>query len=275
MPQRHTSPALRKIAPNLMVEYKLRPGTKLREDIIGETFGVSRTTVRKVLQILEQEGIIHLPVNRGAYVASPSPGETQAVLEIYLMVVRHLARALASKQKPISAEQRSLIDQHIKAQEEAEKARDYVTARILSSEFIILLSAVHGNFLLIRQAAELCGRIALCLALYQAEHVYLDRAPIHRNILGLIESNKADEAVAAFEAAFHATEKTLRFDPDGLEVDLASILGSPSKTNSTKDASPKAASTKAASTKVTSSKNVSPKTAAPAVKATRKRAAKT
>jgi DNA-binding GntR family transcriptional regulator len=244
MPERHTSPALRKLAasfafgPSLegveaeiydrlwraMVECKLRPGTKLREDVIGDTFGVSRTTVRKVLQIMEQEGITYLPANRGAYIASPSPDETRAVLEVYLMLVRHIAHELAARKSPISADHRSLLEQHLVAQAEAEATHDYVTARILSSEFIIVLAAIHGNFLLTKQAAELSGRIALSLAMYQAEHVYLNRAPIHRDILASIAAHKADEAIASFEAAFHATEKTLRFDAEGLEVDLAAIL---------------------------------------------------
>ena len=55
-----------------IVEHDLAPGTKLPEDTLADTFGVSRTRVRKVLQQLAHEGMVQLERHRGATVARPS-----------------------------------------------------------------------------------------------------------------------------------------------------------------------------------------------------------
>ena len=49
---------------------ELEPGTDLDELSLCETYGVSRTPLREVLQRLSGEGLIQLEENRGAKVAS-------------------------------------------------------------------------------------------------------------------------------------------------------------------------------------------------------------
>ena len=55
-----------------IVENHLEPGTKLPEDTLGEAFGVSRTSIRKVLQRLAYERLVDVRLNRGATVAQPT-----------------------------------------------------------------------------------------------------------------------------------------------------------------------------------------------------------
>lgn len=43
-----------------IVEHDLASGTKLPKDTLGETFGVSRTRIRNVLQQLAHEGMVQL-----------------------------------------------------------------------------------------------------------------------------------------------------------------------------------------------------------------------
>ena len=54
-----------------IVEHDLVPGTKLPEDALAESFGVSRTVIRKVLHQLAHEGLVQLERHRGATVARP------------------------------------------------------------------------------------------------------------------------------------------------------------------------------------------------------------
>lgn len=56
-----------------IISGRLKSGTKMSEDVICKIFSVSRTIVRKVLVIMEQEGIIEQPINYGTYVATPTP----------------------------------------------------------------------------------------------------------------------------------------------------------------------------------------------------------
>ena len=60
-----------------IVEHRLAPGTKLREERLAELFQVSRTQVRPVLQRLEHEGLVERQPRRGAVVAAPSREATR------------------------------------------------------------------------------------------------------------------------------------------------------------------------------------------------------
>src|SRR5690606_29121603 len=55
-----------------IVGLQLEPGTKLPEDTLAETYGVSRTSIRKVLQKLAHKGLVDVRMNRGASVAQPT-----------------------------------------------------------------------------------------------------------------------------------------------------------------------------------------------------------
>ncbi len=55
-----------------IIEQALPPGTKLPEDTVGESFGVSRTVIRSVLARLQVEGLVEQEPNKRAAVASPS-----------------------------------------------------------------------------------------------------------------------------------------------------------------------------------------------------------
>ena len=49
---------------------KYKDGMELREIILGEELGVSRTPVREALRQLELEGLVKIVPNKGAYVTS-------------------------------------------------------------------------------------------------------------------------------------------------------------------------------------------------------------
>lgn len=55
-----------------ILEQALEPGAKLPEDMIGETFGVSRTIARRALELLAAEELVEFRPHRGASVVKPS-----------------------------------------------------------------------------------------------------------------------------------------------------------------------------------------------------------
>src|SRR5690349_9968000 len=88
---------------NAVIERKLKPGAKIEELVLSEIYGVSRTVVRKVLVIMEQEGIVSLPLNRGAYVASPSFRDAQELLEATTAMLATIVEELAMHPDRITA----------------------------------------------------------------------------------------------------------------------------------------------------------------------------
>jgi DNA-binding GntR family transcriptional regulator len=245
MPEYYVSPALRQFGnPELLtvpltgieariydrlwrgiIAGKLKAGAKLREDVICDAFGVSRTVVRKVLVIMEQEGIVSLPPNHGAFVASPSPASVRAVVEVYHMQMAYILQELARPNRRLDEADRSLIEMHIAAQAEAEASGEFVTSRLLTGEFYVLLTAVHGNEILTQLAANLFTRYAMGLLLYQVPFQHFDRAPSQRQIYACILASDQEGAMKIVRDNFVEIEATLRFVTDDDEIDLRTILG--------------------------------------------------
>ena len=64
-----------------ILERRLAPGTRLREEELAARFEVSRTVVRQALQRLAQEQVIALHHNRGAQVPAPTRDDARHVFD--------------------------------------------------------------------------------------------------------------------------------------------------------------------------------------------------
>lgn len=207
-----------------IVEGKLKAGVKLREDVIGEVFSVSRTPVRKVLVILEQEGMVCLPPNHGAYVATISPTEARDAYEAMLMSMVHIVSKLSEADFKLTAHDRDLIERHIAAQAEAEERGDFAASRLLSAEYSILLALIHGNTILTDLISNLAARLTMATVLYQVPLSHPPRVSLQKNILNQILAQDQAGVVATIENAFASFFKTLRFEIEEDDPDLRSIL---------------------------------------------------
>lgn len=81
---------------NLVVEDTLKPGEKVPEKDLCESFGVSRTPLREALKVLASEGLIVLQANRGARVAQVTREELENTFPV-LAKLEQLAGELACK----------------------------------------------------------------------------------------------------------------------------------------------------------------------------------
>jgi DNA-binding GntR family transcriptional regulator len=81
---------------NLVVEDVLKPGQKVPEKELCESFGVSRTPLREALKVLASEGLVNLQANRGARVAEVTREEINNTFPV-LAVLEQLAGELACR----------------------------------------------------------------------------------------------------------------------------------------------------------------------------------
>lgn len=89
---------------------KYKENDELREAVIGEELGVSRTPVREAFRQLELEGLIHIIPNKGAYVTGIT---SKDIADIY--IIRSLLEGLCAKwvTERITAEQMQEMEENI------------------------------------------------------------------------------------------------------------------------------------------------------------------
>jgi DNA-binding GntR family transcriptional regulator len=202
----------------------LKPGTKLREDTIGEAFGVSRTLVRKVLIVLAQEGMVTLPANHGAYVATPTAEDAKEVLEALRMVTHHVVLKLASDPSHITPENDQRIKEHIHLQREAETSEQIILARSLSREYHILLVFIYGNKLLSANFANLMARMTLAMAVFVKSAFVPSRVEFQERLHAAILSGSPSTAGSLVDKHYDSVANALNFYVSDAEVDLKEIL---------------------------------------------------
>lgn len=67
---------------NQILDGQIKPGERIREDVIAEQMGTSRTPVREAVNQLRQNGFINYVKRKGLYCVQPSKEELEDLLEL-------------------------------------------------------------------------------------------------------------------------------------------------------------------------------------------------
>jgi DNA-binding GntR family transcriptional regulator len=187
-----------------VIDHRLAPGSRLREEELAQTFGVSRTLVRQALHKLAQDGVIVLRPNRGAQVPEPTRRDGEHVFDARRVVECEVARRLAGK---LSAEQLAELRRTVEAEARATKSQNKQEAIRLSGEFHLKLAQMSGNPIFVRLLEELLPTTSLLMALYKAPGEPMCVAHSHRMLLQVIgKGAAASGAGAATEMRRHLNE---------------------------------------------------------------------
>jgi DNA-binding GntR family transcriptional regulator len=95
---------------NKLIEGAFRPGEKLSEQQVAQTFAISRNTLREVFRLLTSQGLLVHEPNRGVFVASP---DEAAIIDLYRVrsIVQKGALQSATKSHPAIAKMKSLVEE--------------------------------------------------------------------------------------------------------------------------------------------------------------------
>ena len=167
-----------------IIEQALEPGTKLPEDAIGEQFNVSRTIVRRALEMLAAEELVEIRPNRGASVLSPTLEQAYDLFSVRIDIERVVARRVCGN---LSKEQVSRLNEHVTSEEHAlrDGRSDYIR---LAAEFHVLLAELSGSPLLLRYVTQLIWRSALVLRLHGRPRWHTCNIQEHFNLISALKS---------------------------------------------------------------------------------------
>jgi DNA-binding GntR family transcriptional regulator len=178
-----------------IISQALVPGTKLPEDAVGESFGVSRTIARAAFAQLAAEGLIDLRPNRGATVATPSLAEAHDIFAVRRGLERIVVETLAGRFADTDS---TALVAHVEAEERA-WAEHGAESIHLAGGFHTLLAEATGNGLLARFVGEVVSRCSLILALYGRPHSSECAVTEHREIISALKAGDTNRAIRAMD----------------------------------------------------------------------------
>lgn len=94
---RNASMTVTELVRKAIVEGRVAPGERLKEEELARELGISRTPVREALLILQAEGLVDAAPNRGATVRAHSAEDLEELYELRALLEGYAARRAARR----------------------------------------------------------------------------------------------------------------------------------------------------------------------------------
>jgi DNA-binding GntR family transcriptional regulator len=94
---RNASVAATALIRDAIVEGRLEPGRRLKEDELARELGISRTPIREALRVLQSEDLVVATPNRGAVVRAHAAEELEDLYDLRALLEGHAARRAAER----------------------------------------------------------------------------------------------------------------------------------------------------------------------------------
>ena len=200
-----------------ILNHRLSPGVKLKEDDLADIFSVSRTVVRRALLRLSHDRIVDMQPNRGASIIRPDVNKAREILGVRKLIEAEVIREATRRASKASLE-------HLRRCVESE--RDHMqrlrlgTGLRLSGDFHIQLAEISANATLISYLRELVPQTSLIIALYQAPNHKLCSHQEHFDLIDIMSTGDVAAASEAMVSHLQHIEEKLNLDSEALPGDL-------------------------------------------------------
>lgn len=214
-----------------VLDQRLAPGLRLREDELGQAFGVSRTRIRQVLIRLASEELVTLVPNAGARVAEPTPEEAREVFGARRLIEPELLAGFVAR---ATAEDLRTLQAWITQEEQARSEGRRHDAIRHAGAFHLHVAEQAGNRTLARLLRPLVMRTSLVLLRYGPQDIRDGSAGAtggcdcteHRRILAAIQLRDGAAAGQAMVQHLAHLESQLDLAPPAPAAPrLALLLG--------------------------------------------------
>lgn len=203
-----------------------KPGDRLIEQELSESFGISRGPIREAIRLLASEGLIELRKNRGAVVAAPNFDD---VLEVYAIRMSLGSIAIshacyASKHQTLDT---SVINKKLGLLKKAAggNANDMVAADLEFQTALIELGALPRVTETFRQTAV---DIAVFVRFLEIQYEAADHKNLiarHIAVLDAVLSGDVEEAVKLWTG--HIRQSVREFMQPFSEIEVAQLFERP------------------------------------------------
>jgi DNA-binding GntR family transcriptional regulator len=195
-----------------ILEGRLAPNERIKQDAVGKQFGVSRIPVREALRELASEGLVTLERDVGARVAPLNPRE---LIEVYLLREAIEPMMVAESARRITAEQ---LAEAWRVNEESEphaEANDAIGYLVDDREFhtAILEPAAMPRALTIAKGLWRTGeryRVMVSVMPHRLELSVVE----HRLILEALERRSPADVSELYRIHIRRTRETLAAHPE-------------------------------------------------------------
>ena len=202
-------PSVDDIYPRLfdaILEQRIGPSSRFTEDGLGETFGVSRSVIRRVLAKLSQQQVIILRPNQRAQVAAPDAQQTRQILEARRLTEITVVQLACAQATPTKIRQlRELIGRERECIERNQRG----PAIRLSGEFHMQLAAMARNAPLAQFLNTLVPLTSLIIAQQKEQSDFYDATRHHIAIVNAIEVGDIEVATGAMNLFLRRLEAEL------------------------------------------------------------------
>jgi DNA-binding GntR family transcriptional regulator len=160
---RQAIPALHAYLRECVLDGTLVPGTKLSQVALAEQLGVSRTPLREVLRMLQEEGLVEIEPNQRTRVAGLDPQELD---DVYASRILLETLALSMTQGEFTLPRQREARRMLTAMRQAARSGNFGAWFAAHTEFHRLLTAGAGTALQ-RQLSTFADRTTRYIRIYQ------------------------------------------------------------------------------------------------------------
>jgi DNA-binding GntR family transcriptional regulator len=202
-----------------IAEGALRAGAKIRDDVLAEHFGVSRTVVRGALDILQRDHLVDRKRNHGFFVSEPTIDEAKQLFQAREVLEQSVLAIIVER---VTEAELDYLEQF---NEQDERIRHGIDERPKGpvKKFHVELARLGGNTVLTEMVDQMMARIGLVMSFYNAET--RDPCGDHRNIITALRVRDLAAAQALMAEHLGIIERRVRLLPaEGDQQSFANLV---------------------------------------------------
>lgn len=189
---RNASLAATELIREAILDGRLQPGQRLKEEDLARQLGISRTPVREALLMLQVEGLIVATPNRGATVRVHTPDDLEDLYVLRALLEGHAVRRAASRVTDAQVDELRESCERFDVLEPEEQLRDLVRENLF----------FHNTILEIADSARLASMVRRVIELPLVYKSYIWYSPdqkrisshYHRQIVNALASGDGERA---------------------------------------------------------------------------------